>query len=334
MTEHSPPSRILILATGGTIAGQMNARSASGYDAGNVSVQDLLHHVPNLPETADIHAEQIASIGSQNMNDALWFALARRIMQAFEQEDFDATVIIHGTDTLEETAFFLQHVIKSQKPVILTGAMRPGGAPGADGPVNISHTLKVAASPKARERGVMVVFNETIYDARTVSKINTSEVNAFTSVNGGPAGYVDTDRVYFVTPAAPPAPLFSLPEHESLPCVDIIYAHSNMDDRLICHTLADGVKGIVLAGIGDGNASDTALAALDRAVAQGVHVIRASRVGSGLVKRNIEVSDDIRGFNVSCDLSPHKARILLQLLIASKTTSASAIRQAFEGAYL
>lgn len=332
---HSRP-RVLILATGGTIAGKADARSAIGYDAGDVSGQDLIAGVPGLDKLAALHVEQIANIGSQNMNDGVWFALAKRIKAAFAAHEADAVVVTHGTDTMEETAFFLQTVLKSAYPVVVTGAMRPSTAISADGPANLYEAVKVAVAPQAKGRGVMVVLNDTIHAARWVTKVSTTDVQTFHSINAGPIGYVDPASVRFLAPAVQAEGTVPDLIHTEgkLPRVEIIYGHSNMDARQIDHAIEDGARGIVLAGIGDGNASDEALAGLDRAVAKGVLVVRASRVGSGLVNRNVEVSDDTHGYVVSYDLNPQKARILLQVLIAGGVTDVHAVQAAFgQGLY-
>lgn len=327
--HHLP--HVLVLATGGTIAGKADQRSAIGYDAGGVGGKQLIDGVPGIEQLANITVEQVANIGSQNMNDAVWFALAHRIQHAFETHEADAVVVTHGTDTMEETAFFLQNVIKSKHPIVLTGAMRPSTAISADGPANMYEAVKVATSEQAQGRGVMVVLNDTIHAARWVSKTSTTDLQTFVSVNAGPIGYVDPASVRFLAPAPQASgPVFDLTRlHDNLPRVEIIYGHSNMDARQIDNAVRDGAKGIVLAGIGDGNASTEALAGLDRAVAKGVAVVRASRVGTGLVNRNVEVSDDQHGYVASYDLNPQKARILLQLLLATGVTSVTQIQAAF-----
>lgn len=330
MAPHALP-RVLVLATGGTISGKADKRSAIGYDAGGVTGQDLIDSVPGIEKLATLSVEQIANIGSQNMHDAVWFALAHRIQKAFDTHEADAVVITHGTDTMEETAFFLQHVIKSSHPVVLTGSMRPSTAISADGTANMYEAVKVATAPQAQGRGVMVVLNDTIHAARWVSKTNTTDLQTFQSVNAGPVGYVDPASVRFLAPAPQGSPLvFDLTQlKDTLPRVEIVYGHSNMDARQIDNAVHDGAQGIVLAGIGDGNASTDAIAGLDRAVAKGVVVVRSSRVGSGLVNRNVEVSDDQHGYVASYDLNPQKARILLQLLLANGTKSTTAIQAAF-----
>ncbi|SAK49324.1 asparaginase [Caballeronia ptereochthonis] len=326
--------RILVLATGGTISGTADPRSAIGYNSGNVKGQELVRGVPGIEKLASISAEQISNVGSQDMNDKIWFQLARRIQEAFDRNEADGVVITHGTDTIEETAFFLHNVLRTNKPVVLVGSMRPGGTTSADGPNNLYEAVEVAASAQSRDRGVMVVMNDQIHAPRWITKTNTTAVQAFASPNAGAIGYVDPASVRFVTPALQPArEALSLPANDQLPRVDIVYAHSNMDGRQIDHAIADGAKGIVVAGEGDGDASKEALAALDRAVKKGIVVVRSTRVVSGFVNRNVEVDDDKRGFVVSLDLNPQKARLLTQLLVVNGVTDPAKVQQAFSGTW-
>jgi L-asparaginase len=326
--------RILVLATGGTISGTADPRSAIGYNSGNVLGQDLVRGVPGIEKLANISAEQISNVGSQDMSDKIWFQLARRIQEAFDRNEVDGVVITHGTDTVEETAFFLQNVLRSDKPVVLVGSMRPGGSTSADGPGNLYEAVEVAASPKSQGRGVMVVMNDQIHGPRWITKTNTTAVQAFASPNAGAIGYVDPASVRFVTPPAQSARnVLGLPAGGQLPRVEIVYAHSNMDGQQIDHAISDGAKGIVLAGEGDGDASKEALAALDRAAKKGIVVVRSTRVMSGFVNRNVEVDDDKRGFVVSLDLNPQKARLLTQLLIANGVTDSQKVQQAFGGTW-
>jgi L-asparaginase len=323
---------IIVLATGGTIAGKADARSATGYNAGQVSAAQLLESVPGLARLARISAEQIASIGSQDMNDQVWMKLAHRIQRIAEHREADGVVVTHGTDTMEETAFFLDEVLRTGLPVVLTGAMRPSTAISPDGPRNLYEAVEVAASPATRGRGVLIVMNDTIESARGATKTHTSSVQTFMSPNSGPVGYVDPAGVRYVAP--PPAPRhgtpYALPADGVLPRVDIVYSHSNMGAAQIEHALADGAKGIVLAGVGGGNTSRQALDAMGRAVRHGLVVVRSTRASSGLVARNVEVDDDKLGLVAALDLNPQKARVLAQLLIANDITAPKQVQQAFE----
>ncbi|AJK50478.1 asparaginase [Burkholderia plantarii] len=326
--------RVAILATGGTIAGKADARAANAYNAGAVSAQQLVDAVPGIEKLARLSPEQVASIGSQDMNDGVWFKLAKRIQEISDRNEADAIVITHGTDTLEETAFFLDNVLHTNKPVVLVGSMRPSTAISADGPANLYEAVEVAADPHARGRGVMIVLNDTIHSARGATKTNSTSVQTFVSPNSGPIGYVDPASVRFLAPAtADSRKKYALPADGKLPPVEIVYSHSNMDAQQIDHAIADHVKGIVLAGVGDGNTSGKALDALQQAARQGILVVRSTRVGSGFVNRNVEVNDDQRGFAVSLDLNPQKARILTQLLISNGITSPADVQRAFSATW-
>ncbi|MCP3463579.1 asparaginase [Bradyrhizobium sp. CCGUVB23] len=323
--------RVLVLATGGTIAGQADPRAAGAYKSGQITGEQLVASVPGLDKLARVNAEQISSIGSQDMNDKVWFALTRRIQQAFDKNEADAVIIIHGTDTLEETAFFLDNVVKSDKPVVIVGSMRPATAVSTDGPGNLYEAFQVAADPRSRGRGVMAVLNDKIQSARSVTKTDTTSIETFMSPNGGPIGYVDTAGGVRFLAQAPSAKrtTYALPTSDPLPRVDIVYSHANMDAIPIADAISHGAKGIVLAGVGDGNTSKSALDALEAAAKKGIIIVRAARVRSGFVTRNVEVDDDKNGFVVSEDLNPQKARVLTQLLIARGVTAPAELQKAF-----
>ena len=322
--------KVTVLATGGTIAGAADSRSGVEYKAGEISGEQLIAAVPAIQKLATLKAEQVSNIGSQDMNDEVWFKLATRINQILGKGEADGVVITHGTDTLEETAFFLEQVVASDKPVVIVGSMRPATAVSADGPANLFEAVKVAASKEAAGRGVMVVLNDVIHETRDVTKTNTTSLQTFASPNTGPAGYVDPSTIRFVEPTvAQTRPRFRLPEKAPLPRVDIIYSHANMTADQVNDSVKGGAKGIVLAGVGNGNTSKAALDALGEAARKGVLVVRSSRVGTGYTHRNAEVDDDKMGFAASLDLNPQKSRILLQLLIANGTTEIKSVQEAF-----
>jgi L-asparaginase len=322
--------RISILATGGTIAGKANKNSAVGYTSGQASAQDLIDAVPGIEKLAKLSAEQISNIGSQDMNDEVWVKLATRINELFAKGEADGVVITHGTDTMEETAFFLDQVIASDKPVVLVGSMRPSTAISADGPANLFAGVKVAAAPEAKGRGALIVLNDTIHETRDATKTNTTSLQTFASPNAGPAGYVDAANVRFVEPAISfQRPRFKAPDKAPLPRVDVIYSHSNMLPDEVADALKRGAKGIVLAGVGDGNSSKPVIDALSAAAKSGIVVVRSSRVGSGFTVRNAELNDDELGFVAAQDLNPPKARVLLQLLLANGITDAASVQREF-----
>lgn len=325
--------RILVLATGGTIASTSDPRSAIGYNAGGIRGDQLVASVPGLGKIASIQAEQISNIGSQDMNSAIWYRLANRIKQAVDRNEADGIVITHGTDTMEETGFFLDRVLSTGTPVVLVGSMRPAEAASADGPMNLYEAVEVAASPQSADRGVLMVMNDTINSPRWATKTNTTSVQTFRNPNAGPLGYVDPASIRYLSPAPTVhRKAFGLPSG-GLPRVDIVYAHADMDATQIQDAVRHDAKGIVLAGVGDGNASRAALDAMESAARKGIVVIRSTRVRSGFVNRNVEVPDDKRGFVVSHDLNPQKSRVLAQLLIANGVTSPDQIQRAFESTY-
>lgn len=338
VTSPAPPApraealpRIKVMATGGTIAGAASGPSAIGYTAGEVSAAQLVGAVPGIGKLARISVEQVANIGSQDMNDEVWFKLARRIDDVFANNEADAVVITHGTDTMEETAFFLENVVKSDKPVVVVGSMRPSTAVSADGPANLYEAVKVAGSKEAQGRGALVVMNDTIFETRGLTKTNTSSLQTFQAPNSGPVGHVDAAAVHFIEPVtAYPRPRFKLPAAAPLPRVGIVYAHSNMTADDVNAILATKPQGIVLAGVGDGNASKPALDALHEAAMKGIVVVRSSRVGSGFTFRNVEVNDDQLKFATALDLNPQQARVLLQLSLANEIKTPEGVQKQFE----
>lgn len=304
---------LVVLGMGGTIAATA-ARGGAGYVAGVLPISKLL---PDVQGWLRVDGEQVCNTGSQAVRYADWVRLANRVQQLIDSTAVDGIVVTHGTDTLEETAYFLDLVIHGKVPVVLTGAMRPAHAPGADGMANLMAALAVAAAPRAPGRGVLVVMNEQIHEAWDVQKMATTGVHAFASPNCGPAGWVrGRDVGFFHAPS--PRPLrvagLSTPPPQAAR-VFVLYAHGDLDPSVVHAFVGLAPDGIVLAGVGDGNASEEVLTVLSEAAASGVTVVRASRTGSGRVIRNVEVDDDDRGFLVANYLSPQKARILLMLVL-------------------
>jgi L-asparaginase len=325
--------RIKVLATGGTIAGAQATQADAGYKSGTFSVDDLIKAVPQLKNIAELSGEQVANIGSQTMNHEVWLKLAARCNEVLKQSDVDGVVVTHGTDTMEETAYFLSLVVKSDKPVVLVGSMRPATAISADGPINLYNGVALAGSPEARGRGPLVVLNDTIHYAREAQKMHTTHMDTFDSPNRGIAGVMNTGKATFyssITTRHTTRSEFSVDglTVQSLPLVTIVYSYANLGGLMIDAMVEKGVKGIVLAGVGDGNTTDAALAALERAAKKGVAVVRCSRTGSGLVDRNVEVNDDKLGFIAGMELNAQKARILLMLGL-SKTSDVRRLQQYF-----
>ena len=308
--------RIRLLATGGTIAGAQTDASGRGYHAAVFSIETLIAAVPQISTLAMIDVEQVAAVGSQDMNDSLWLKLANRAAASLCDPSIAGVVITHGTDTMEETAFFLNLVVPSDKPLILVGAMRPATAMSADGPMNLYNAVAVAAHAETRGRGALVVANDEIHFAREVSKTNTTQVGTFRASHRGLAGLVNAGRLHFYAPPVRRHTVrseFSLEHLTAFPRVDIVYAHAGMGRELIDAAVNAGARGIVMAGVGDGNLNHVALEAAAEAASRGIAIVRSSRTGGGVVERNIEISDDSLGFIVAEELNPQKARVLLML---------------------
>lgn len=310
--------KVSILATGGTIAGTGDYSTRSGYSSGKLDIQGLLKAVPDLDRLARIQGEQVANVGSQDMSFEIMTDLARRINLLLAREDISGVVVTHGTDTMEETAFFLNLVVKSAKPVVMTGAMRPATAVSADGPLNLFNAVAVASHGQALNRGVMVVMNDRVHGAHSLTKNNTTSVETFLSPVNGLMGTVVFGEVKFFrgpfrkhTVNSDFSPDFDLP----LPRVDIVYACADMPPDLIEASVSRGAKGIVVAGDGNGNMNRATIRTAAQFAAKGICIVRASRVPTGTVGRNVEVDDDGNGFIASDELNPAKARILLMLAL-------------------
>jgi L-asparaginase len=313
---------VVVLATGGTIAGAAASDVQAGYSSGQVGVEQLLNAVPQAKKLAHLKGEQISNIGSQDMNDEVWLKLANRVNELLAQPDVSGVVITHGTDTIEETAYFLNLVIKSSKPVVLTASMRPSTALSADGPLNFFNAVAVAANRGAANRGVLVVVNDWIHGASSLTKTSTTAVQTFLSPLSGLIGTVAYGNVeWYRGPVGKNTvnSAFSVSKSTVLPRVDIIMATENMDGALIAAAGAAGAKGIIIAGVGNGNMTKSALAALEAQQKKGIVCVRSSRVTTGEVGRNVEVNDDSLHFVASLGLNPQKARVLLRLALLSTT---------------
>lgn len=316
----APLPKLVVLATGGTIAGEGGSPEGKSYRSAALSVAGLLEAVPQAMELAHLTGEQIAQVGSQDLVPAHWLALARRA-RVHLAAGVDGVIVTHGTDTLEETAFFLDLVLDHDAPVVVTGAMRPATGLSADGPRNLLDSVRVARSPEARGRGVLVVLDETVHSAWGVTKTNTSHVSTFQSPDYGAAGAIVGGRPVFYRGQREREPhaAVNLEGVDDLPRVDVLYACAGMSADLVQGSLDAGARGIVLAGVGNGNAPRPVLDALTKAAQQGVAVVRSSRSGSGFVARDVEIDDTARGFVASGSLGPAKARVLLMTALLSGT---------------
>jgi L-asparaginase len=309
---------VVILATGGTIAGAGASSTGSAYTSGQVKIEAMIDAVPNIRSLANLRGEQTANVGSQDMSVKVWLDLAKRINELLATPDVDGIVITHGTDTQEETAYFLTLVVKSDKPVVLTGSMRPSTALSADGPLNMYNAVAVAANPNAKGYGVMVVMNDEIHSAHDVKKMISTPVQTFQSPQEGMIGTVIFGEVLFFHKPHGRHTLnseFSVDGLTSLPRVDIVYTCADVSTDLIDIMVKAGAKGIVIAGVGDGNMNAGTLEAAKRATANGIPVVRATRVPIGAVLIKGEVVDEEYGTVSSDELNPQKARVLLMLAL-------------------
>jgi len=322
---------VVILATGGTIAGAAASGTQAAYTSGAVTIDAMLAAVPGIKDLANIKGEQISNVGSQDMTFAIMLTLAKRINVLLAQNDVDGIVVTHGTDTMEETAFFLNLVVKSEKPVVLVGSMRPSTAVSADGPLNLYNAVGVAADPNSKGRGVLVEMNDWIHGAHSLTKTSTTAIQTFMSPLRGLVGvstYGKND--FYNTPQwkHTTSSEFDVANVTALPRVDIVFACADMSPDLIDAAATHGAKGIVIAGVGNGNMNKASLEAAARVAKKNVVVVRSSRVVTGSVGRNVEVNDDEMGFIASDELNPQKARILLMLALL-KTNNPAEIQQMF-----
>jgi len=309
---------VVVLATGGTIAGAAATGTQAGYTSGAVTIDAMLAAVPGIKDLANIKGEQISNVGSQDMSFAIMLTVAKRCNELLKDNSVTGIVVTHGTDTMEETAFFLNLTVKSDKPVVLVGSMRPSTAVSADGPLNLYDAVAVAVDPNARGRGVLVVMNDWIHGAHSLTKTSTTAVQTFLSPVRGVVGISTYGKNDFYNSPSwkhTSASEFDVTNVNTLPRVDILYACADMSPDLIDASVANGAKGIVIAGVGNGNMNKASLEAAARAAKKGVVVVRSSRVATGSVGRNVEVNDDEMGFVASDELNPQKARILLTLAL-------------------
>ena len=322
--------RIRILATGGTIAGSGGSAFGSGYTPGKISVEHMVAEIKALGIDAALDPVEIASIGSQDIGWTEWNRLHAEVQRAHADDSICGVIITHGTDTAEETALLLDLTLDAGKPVVLVGAMRPADAVGSDGMRNFANGVRVASDPASAGRGVLVVMGDTVFAARDVRKAATSNIDAFKGFPRGPLARVTPTSLDWFGPAARMGETARFGWPERLPRIAILTAGAGMDAKPVEALLGIGCEGMVLAGMGQGNAPKVVLDALQAAAEAGVPVVRSSRVDEGMVDRNVEVDDDIRGLVAARSLGPAKARILLALLVAHGITDPAAIQAEFD----
>jgi glutamin-(asparagin-)ase len=312
--------QVVLLATGGTIAGAgATAANSASYQAAKVPVDKLIAAVPELDKFALVRGEQVFQIASESFTDEHLLTLARRVAALVKQPDVNGVVITHGTDTLEETAYFLNLTVHTDKPIVIVGSMRPSTALSADGALNLLNAVSVASQADSQGRGVLVVMNDEIHTGRDVAKSVNIKTEAFKSP-WGPLGMIVEGRNYWFR-----APVkrhtgqseFDIDKIKSLPRVDIVYGHGNASDTTPRALQAAGTKALVHAGTGNGSVSAQVVPVLREIRGQGVQIVRSSRVtGGGFVIRNAEQPDDQYDWVAAHDLNPQKARILTMVALA------------------
>ncbi|QAX85926.1 L-asparaginase [Pseudomonas sp. DTU12.3] len=325
-------ANVVVLATGGTIAGAgASAANSATYQAAKVGIEQLIAGIPELNKLANVRGEQVMQIASESITNDNLLQLGRRVAELADSKDVDGIVITHGTDTLEETAYFLNLVEKTDKPIIVVGSMRPGTAMSADGMLNLYNAVAVASSKDARGKGVLVTMNDEIQSGRDVSKMINIKTEAFKSA-WGPLGMVVEGKSYWFRLPAKRHTMdseFDIKNIKSLPDVEIAYSYGNVSDTAYKALAQSGAKAIIHAGTGNGSVSSRVVPTLQALRKDGVQIIRSSHVNAGgFVLRNAEQPDDKYDWVVAHDLNPQKARILAMVAL-TKTNDSKELQRMF-----
>lgn len=312
-TEATPAKKkVVVLATGGTIAGVGEEGKSTGYDSGKLSADDIIKAVPEIKDVADIEAIQVCNVNSDDITDSIWLQLTNKINELAKDPAVSGFVITHGTDTLEETAYFLNLTVKTDKPVVLTGSMRPSTSRSADGPMNLYEAVCVATSDDCKGKGVLVIFADRILSARAVTKTSTYDVTAVSAGEMGAIGIVRDGKPFlYETPAKrhTTASEFDVSGLTTLPKVSVLYFSVDADPELLEHA-AKSSKGIVIAGAGAGEFSEAYKKVVEKLT---IPVVISSRIDDGIiVPENLLCENTIAADN----LPPQKAAILLRLALA------------------
>lgn len=322
---------IVVVATGGTIAGVGEKGKTVAYHAGEISVDDILSSIPDVNHIAKIQEVQLMNVDSNEINEESWLLLASTINELVEKEDVDGIVVTHGTDTIEETAYFLNLTIHTSKPIVITGAMRPATATSADGPYNLYQAIALASENEACGQGVMVLFSNTIYSARDVQKVNNYKIDAFDQKSFGCLGYMQDEQVFFFSKtfkSHTSNSIFSLQLPEKLPKVAIAYYYAGADADILDY-LSNTHEGIIIVGSGNGNYSQEWMNKINACYEKKNTIfVRASRVPLGIVFSD-HVFDPYERCISSNTLSAQKARILLSLALCH-THDVKRIKQIFK----
>ena len=328
--------KIILMSTGGTIVSSgESATQTTGYRLGHLSINALLDQLPDLKDKIELEQEAVSHVDSSSMTSEIWLKLARSVQTAVDRDDVDGVVITHGTDTMEETAYFLHLILKTQKPVVITGAMRPATALSADGILNLYNAFQVALDEQSQGLGVLMVLNNTIGSARFSTKTNTTNVATFSGLNTGELGAVIDNAVMYYNRStrphtmATPFSVHDFDQDESFPRVDILISHADNDSMLVDAAMAIGPKGLVFAGLGTVFVPDKVLPGLIRASVTAARVFPISRVFPGPVFNGLSEWEEA-GLISSWNLSAVKSRVLLQLALKKGITDIDALREMFE----
>jgi L-asparaginase len=322
-TLGAQPSRpeVTVVGTGGTIG------SAGDYWGGNptrVPIEQLVR-IPGLDSVATVSTEQFLNVSSISIGPARWLELSRHLTELFRAKpSLAGLVVTHGTDTMEETAYFLDLTVGERRPVIVTGSMRPSNMAGADGPANLTNAVRAAVDPASRGRGTLVLMDDRLFAARDVTKTNSTRLETFQAPERGPAAIVDPDGIFYRDPSpARPADVFDISAVRELPRVDIVYSYAGVDSVAFDAVVAAGARGVVVAGVGRGGLSTSQTSAARRAISKGVVVVVSTRTGAGRVP--VTMSDGLIGAG---DLNAQKARVLLTLAL-TRTSDFALVRRIF-----
>ncbi|MDQ0083560.1 MULTISPECIES: asparaginase [Variovorax] len=322
---------VVILATGGTIAGAgASAVNSATYAAAKVGVEKLIAGLPELSKVANVRGEQVFQVASESLTNDNLLTLAKRVSALSKQADVDGIVITHGTDTLEETAYFLTLTVHTNKPIVVVGSMRPGTALSADGALNLYDAVNVAGSKDAMGKGVLVTMNDNIDSGRDVSKNVNIKTNAFSS-QWGPLGMIVEGKNYWFRAPVKRHTMnseFDIDSITALPPVEIAMGYEGVSSVAIDAIAKSGAKALIHGGTGNGSVADRIVPNLQKARSDGVIVIRSARVPDGFVIRNAEQPDDKYDWVVAHDLRPQKARILAMVAL-TKTNNTKELQRIF-----
>ena len=320
---------IVVLATGGTIAGAGSIGKATNYRPGQLDVHALVGMAEGAHDIANVRAVQICNVNSDDITADHWLSLARAIDELAGDPSIDGFVVTHGTDTLDETAYFLNLVVKTEKPVIVTGAMRPATATSPDGPMNLLQSIALAGNSQARGRGVMVVFSDSIFGGRDVRKISTFQIDAFSANDFGCMGYMIDGVPHFYNASSKAhtiATEFAVGDIDELPPVAVAHFTVDADPAILDFLVESGARGIVIAGAGSGCYSKAWNERIIGLADKGIPFVRSSRIGAGMI-----TYDDAYGGNLVTgnDLAPQKAAVLLRLAL-TRTNDSALIQEMFD----